>query len=325
MRFETKLLAAGAVARVVLMLTLLGLVTACGKGEEKASQSIVRVNSDEITVLQLNNELQRANVQAGQQDEAGRQIVKALVDRQILAQAAHKDKLDRNPRVMQAIESAKTQILAQAYLENKLANLPKPTGPEVDAYRSAHTDIFANRKVYIMDELAFAPEGKDIQAVSGSAKTLDDVIHWLDANQIKHARAQASHASETLPPELLAKFGKMVDGDIIFINANGHTVAGRMLEIKDQPISEKDSIPLIERILQEQKRKLAAEDEMTRLRTAAKINYINKKFDPASDNKVPAPAAKVEPAKPAEGAKPAGNAKPADPAVNHMEKGLSGL
>ena len=342
MYYETKCLFAtpfGRIGKVALMLSILGLMTSCGKksSEEKASQSIVRVNGDEITVHQLNNELQRANVQPDQQEAASKQITRALVDRQILVQEALKTKLDRNPRVMQAIDNAKTQILAQAYLEDKVSSLAKPAEAEIVDYRAKHPDIFANRKIYVMDELAFVVDGGDaqeLQSLSNSAKTLDDVTQWLDSHQIKHARTQAAHAAESLPPELLAKFSKMVVGDLIFINGKGRTMAGRMVEIKDVPISEKDSKPLIERILSGQKRKQTAEAEMARLRSAAKIEYINKKFDPTADTNAATQAAKpveqvkpavttepVGPSKPAEGAKPAGD----DKVKSHIEKGLSGL
>jgi len=91
--------------KLILIVSLVGLVSACSKkhGDEKSSQSIVIVNGDEITVHQVNNILERVNVQSGQQVAAGRQIVKSLVDRQILIQAANRVSLDRKPQVMQAI------------------------------------------------------------------------------------------------------------------------------------------------------------------------------------------------------------------------------
>jgi EpsD family peptidyl-prolyl cis-trans isomerase len=314
---------------------MLGLITSCGKknGDEKASQSIARVNGDEITIHQLNNELQRANVQPSQQDAAGKQITQKLVDRQILVQEALKNKLDRNPRVMDTIENARLQILAQAYLEDKVSSIAKPTEAEIADYHAKHTDIFANRKVYVMDEVVFsvgADKVAELQSLSNSAKTLDDVNKWLDANQIKSARTQAAHAAETLPPELLSKLSKMVVGELIFINANGRTIAGRMVEIKEVPISEVDAKPLIERILTGQKRKQAAEDEMKRLRSTAKIEYINKKFESTGDASsaqqaskpiTPANPAVAEPSKPTEASKPAGESK----TESHIEKGISGL
>ncbi len=329
MHYETKSLDAtlfANISKIALMLVVIGLVASCGKkhGDDKTSQSIVRVNGDEITVHQINNELQRANVQPGQQEAAGKQIAQALVDRQILVQEALKTKLDRNPQVMQAIENSKTQILAQAYLENKVSSISKPSSTEISDYRVKHTDIFSNRKIYITDELAFTVEASnsaELQSLSKTAKSLKDVTQWLNSHQVKYATTRAAHAAETLPPQLLTKFSQMAIGELIFINANGangRTMVASVSEIKDVPISEKDSKPLIERIISEQKRKQTAEAEMKRLRGAAKIEYINKKFDPSAEANVAKPNIEVKPLE-------VSKAVESHKAENSIAKGLSGL
>lgn len=320
----------GNIAKVALVIAVAGLLISCGdkKGAtEKAGQSIVRVNGDEITIHQLNNELQRANVQPAQQDVASKQLTKALVDRQILVQQALKDKLDRNPNVMQAIESAKTQILAQAYLEGKVAAIPAPNATEVNEYRVQHPEIFANRKIYVMEELSFLADASvksELEALSNTAKTLDEVTQWLDTKQIKYGRANSAHAAESVPKQLLGKFSQMAIGDLIFINANGRTMVGRMVEVKNVPISETDAKPLIERILVSQKRKEAAEAELTRLRGLAKIEYLNEKFAPSAGTEpaaaqppVTAPMVEDKAASPEKGA--------SDNLDKSIEKGLSGL
>ncbi|HOY70150.1 MAG TPA: EpsD family peptidyl-prolyl cis-trans isomerase [Methylotenera sp.] len=311
----------------LLMFYATFLLAACdkkgadGSGEVKAGQSIVRVNGDEITIHQLNLEMQRANIQPAQQEVAGKQIAKSLVDRQILVQEAVKSKLDRNPNVMQAIESAKAQILAQAYLESKVPSTP-PTEAEVVAYRTQHPEIFANRKVYVMDEASFvvdAANTQSVQSLSQVAKTVEDVTAWLDSHQIKFTRNTAAHAAETVPAELLEKFSKMVVGDLIFINGNGRTLVGRMVEIKDMPISDADAKPLVERILTNEKRKKSAEAEMARLRATAQIEYLNKKFEPSTAAKS---AAVVEPDSTVKSIDQATSSAAQD---KSLEKGLSGL
>lgn len=325
MHCETKYLVANpfsSVGKALLILVVLGLVTSCGKekNDDKATQSVARVNGEEITVHQINTELQRANVQPDQQEAASKKIAQSLVDRQILVQEALKTKLDRKPQVMQAIENAKTQILAQAYLENKVASLAKPTSAEISDYRANHTEIFSNRKIFITDEITFtldAAKLPELQALSKSAKSLKEVAQWLGENQTKYAATRAAHAAETVPAQLLEKFSKMAIGDLLFINNGGRTVVGSLSDVKEVPISEKDSAPLIERILTEQKRKQTAEAEMKRLRDAAKIEYLNKKFDPAVDEKA---------ATPTESDKPAQDKKPADNKTeSSIDKGLSGL
>jgi hypothetical protein len=181
--------------------------------------------------------------------------------------------------------------------------------------------------VYITDELTFTVDAANVaelQSLGKTAKSLKDVTQWLSSHQIKYAATRAAHAAEALPPQLLTKFSQMAIGEIIFINANGANGAnGRIMaasvsEIKDVPISEKDSKPLIERIILEQKRKQTAEAEMKRLRDAAKIEYINKKFDPSAQVNVAKPNAVVK--KP-ESAKAVESQK----SETSIAKGLSGL
>ena len=312
-------------AKLVFIITLVGLVGACGKkhNDEKSSQSLVSVNGDEITVHQVNNELQRANVQPEQQQTASRQIVKNLVDRQILVQAALKDNLDHKPLVMQLIENAKAQILAEVYLENRFSSIGKPTSTEIADYRAQHQNIFANRKIYTTDQVVFtlgAANSEQIKTIVKS-KSIQELEQWLNSHSIKYKVTRVPHPAETLPPQLLTKFGQMILGQLIFINSNdpnGMTEAISMAEIKEMPISEKDSIPLIEKILIQQKRKLAVEAEMKRLRDGAKIEYINKDYDPNN-------APKLEKSKPSvelsEGAKEQSSTK----MENSVNKGLNGL
>lgn len=104
------------------------ILAACGEhGGGKNGQSIVRVNDDEITVHQVNFQMQRMQVNEKNKDVIAKQVISGLVDRQLLVQEALKTEMDRNPLVMQALEESKMQILAKAYLENKVANVSKPT------------------------------------------------------------------------------------------------------------------------------------------------------------------------------------------------------
>ena len=311
--------------KFALIFSLVGLMTACGKkhGDEKSGQSLVSVNGDEITVHQVNSELQRLNVQPAQQEAAGRRVVQGLVDRQILVQAALKEKLDRKPIVMQLVENAKAQILAEVYLQSRFSSLAKPTTAEVSDYRAQHTALFANRKIYMTDQAVFilgAANADQIKTIV-KLKSLKELEQWLSAHGVKYQVTRISHAAETLPPPLLAKFGQMSLGQMVFINSNdpnGRTEAVSLAEIKDAPISEKDSTPIIEGMLTQQKRKLAIEAEMKRLHNDAKIEYLNKKYDPAN---APKQEISKEPVKPDEHSLDQSKSNK----ENSVSRGMSGL
>jgi len=153
------------------------------------------------------------------------------------------------------------------------------------------------------------------------SKSQKELEQWLNMHGIKFALKRSEYASETLQPQLLTKFSQMNVGQMVFINsgdANSNTEAIIMVGIKDKPILEKDSIPIIEKILGQQKRNIAIESEMKRLRDAAKIEYINKEYDPVN-------APKLEQPKDAVGASESVKEQPGRKMDSAVNKGLNGL
>ena len=152
-------------ALLMLALALAG----CGNKEKKAGQSLASVNGEEITVLQLNEELQRSGVQAARQEAASKQLLEVLIDRQLLQNEAAKEKLDRDPKVVQAVERAKALIVAQAYMQKRIGNLPRPDKAEVEEYYRKNPQFFANRKQFDMKQLVLSTADLDAQVTYGSS------------------------------------------------------------------------------------------------------------------------------------------------------------
>jgi EpsD family peptidyl-prolyl cis-trans isomerase len=272
------------IGKYALLITF-GLLVACGKktSEEKASQSIVRINGDEITMYQINSELQRINPKPDQMEATTKLVTGALIDRQVLFQAAKKNDIDRKPRVVQAIENAKMQIISQSYLEDKISLKAKPSNAEISDYYSQHSDIFANRKIYTIEELSFKVDSSLAQEYSvlmNSAKSSEDVVLWLDKHQTKYTQNRSEHASESIPTPLLSKLEKMAIGDSVFTNSNDENSFLRIVNLENASISEVAAKPIIEQILFNQKRTLIIDSEIKHLHSLANIEYLNKKFQP---------------------------------------------
>src|SRR5690606_37345712 len=108
------------------------MLVACGgdkEGGKPAGQSVARVNGEDITVHQLNAELER--VPPGQ-PVSRKDVLDGLIGRQLLLQQAKKEKADRDPRVLQAIERSKDQILVQHYLQEKIGKPAQPSEAEIE-------------------------------------------------------------------------------------------------------------------------------------------------------------------------------------------------
>ena len=261
----------------VILLTVAGLAACGGDKQKKVGQALASVNGEEITALQLNEELQRAGVPAAQQEAASKQLLEALIDRQVVENVALKEKIDRDPKVMQAVERAKALIISQAYMQKKLSGIARPSKAEVEDYFNKHPELFSNRKQFDMRQLLIASKDMNdaLKQVIDKSKSLDEVAAWMESNKISFARAQVSRTTTDLAPELVGKLQSMPKGQLFIINEGERAMLMTIVDIKDVPVKLAAAAPQIEQYLVNIKTKDAAKQEMERLRAAAKIEYLN--------------------------------------------------
>ena len=294
-------------ASAAAVLLMLSVLAGCGQKSQKSGQALVSVDGEEITTSQLNEELQRANIGPGQQDAASKQLLASLVDRQLLLNQAIKDKVDREPKVVQAIERAKALIIAQTYLQKKIGAPSRPSKAEVQDYFDKHPELFGGRKQLDMRQLLVANSdiSDELKKVMDNAKSLDEVAAWMDQHQIKYVRNEVSRSSVDLPTQLIDRLLAVPKGQLFVIREGERSVLVTVSNIKETPVDLASATPQIEQYLVNTRSKDAATAEVERLRAAAKIEYLNKAAAPAPAAAAPAPA----PAKP-DGA---------------MERGVQGL
>lgn len=285
--------------RGLVMTGILVALSACGSTEKSSGQSLVRIDGQEITISQLNEELARINIPAAQRDAASKQLLESLIDRQLLQNQAAKDKVDRDPAVVQAIERAKAQIIAQSYLQKRLAKVGKPTQEDIDKYYLDHPDFFAERRIFEFDQVVMANKDvtPDLRKIFGAAKSLDEVMVYVKAHKIQFETNTLSRSTVDLPAPLTAKLKDMQSGQVLALQEGDRTIAVMIKSIKFDPALPATADPQIGKFLMEQRNKDATAAEITRLRAGAKIEYLNKKVgdkEPAATAPAPADQPKAE-------------------------------
>ena len=299
-------------------LALVLLVAACGGEDNKkpASQVAAKVNKEEISVHQINAVLSRTGrLSAEQTEQAGREVLEKLIDQELLVQKALEKKLDRDPNVMQAIEAGRRQVLSQAYLEQVTSAVAKPTPDEVKSYFDKHPELFSERRIYRFQETAVTVGPDRLPAVQeqvAKSKSLNEVLSWLKANNIKFATNAATKAAEQLPMELLPRLHQMKDGQVgLFPTPKGLLIL-QLVASQVAPLDLVAATPLIEQFNLNQRRSEMASKEVSQIRAAAKIEYQGNFAKPEGEPK------------PASGQKPAAAADKAVSAES-VSKGIAGL
>jgi peptidyl-prolyl cis-trans isomerase C len=269
-----------AARRALCLALILGVamgLSACGSKEKKAGQTLVRVNGEDITVLQVNEELKRAGVKPEQQEMATKQLVESLIDRQLLVAEAMRNEIDRTAEVVQAIERAKTQIITQAYLKSVTSKISKPSAIEIEDYYQKHPEYFSQRKQFDVEQLVIATKdfSNELRSVVDSAKSLDVVAAWMDKHGVRYVRGQLMRSTTDLPELMVAKLKEMQKGQLFIVNEGENSMINLITNIKISPMASSTAAPQIEQYLFNKKLKEMADAEITHLRASAKIEYLN--------------------------------------------------
>ncbi len=281
-----------------LFAACIAALAGCGKDDKKAaSQVAARVNSEEITVHQVNDILARnPNVTPELAPRVKREIVNRLIDQQLAKQQAIQKKLDRSPDIMQAIEAAKSEILARAYLQEVAAAQEKPTPDEVRKYYAEHPELFAQRRLYVLEEIALAQTNSITPALRErvmKAKSMQEIAEWLKSREVQYAVNRGARAAEQLPLEMLPKLQTMKDGEIQVIEIGDRVTVVRVVATKAEPIDEANAAPRIQQFLFTRRSNEVIAKEMKRLKEHAKIEYLGEFAAGAAAQAEPAAAAQT--------------------------------
>lgn len=345
------MLTSSVIRHLAVALTTLGILVLAGCGDEKkiATQVAAKVNKEEISVHQINNVLGRAgNLPPEQMKVASRQVLDRLVDQELLVQKATEKKLDREPKTMQAIETARRDILARAYMESAAAALAKPTPVEVSEFYAKRPELFSERRVYNLQEMTVGGKPDELlpklQEQLGKAKSLAEIAAWLKSQNIPFGGNATTKAAEQLPLELLPRFHQMKDGQIGVVPSKDGVLIVQLMASRAAPLDQKAATPFIEQFLMNQKKIEASNRELKQLREQAKIEYLGDFAKTDAAGKADAAVAKAPAAAPAAAAAAAApapiaaaNAAPAStpakapaaavaiPTASALEKGVAGL
>lgn len=267
------------VGRAACGAALVLLLAACGaKSDKTATQVAAKVNKDEISVHQVNFMLQRqGSVQPGQEQQVSQEAVERLIDQQLALQKAEELKIDRDPQVMQAVDAARREIVARAYLERMGASIAKPTQQEIRQYYAAKPLLFAQRRIFDLREVnieATPQQLQQLQSKLAAARNADELSAMLRTAGLRHEVRQSSTAPESLPMAIVDRVASLGPGQSLVLTAPGGAKVVYLVEARPAPLDEAAATPRIERFLVNERKRQVFEQDIKALRAKAQIEYV---------------------------------------------------
>ncbi len=332
MKLERKQFARWTLTAGVALISASALVLAgCGgKKKDATSQVAAKVNKEEISVHQINFVLsQQRGLRQDQTDAASRQILERLIDQELAVQKAGDLKVDRDPRVVQAIEAARREVIARAYMEKVSEGAAKPAPEEIKKYYDEHPALFKERRIYNIQEIAIetTPDQVDgLRAALQNSKNVGEFLDGLKAKGVKFGVNQAVRAAEQIPLPGLEKFAQMKDGQAVLNPAPNGALVIVLAGSRSEPVTEEQARPAIEQFLINERKRELVSKELKNLRASAQVQYVGKFADKPAAGTESAAASAVEPAStPAPAAAPAPAPAPASASsmdASTINKGL---
>lgn len=260
------------VSCLIIVALILG---GCSKSKNVAdAQVLASVNGDEITIQQLHAELPNSPMTFDKQ--VGQQILSRLIERQLLMQEAVKLNLDRTPEVMQALESSKARIYAQAYISQKTSKLTKVSEEEVAEFIKKHPERFEHRKLFKTVDVTFinAPALLDIKHLEHEVKSLQALEAELESKSIVYEIGRSQFLTDRLPVKILYRIAKLQKGDLLFVHNDNSVIVKAIQSIDEMPMHPEMAQAIATTLIGQQKKQDFVKGEVARLQGLSTIDIF---------------------------------------------------
>jgi len=256
-------------------------LSACEQPATTAQDSVVAtVGGETIGEAELGRAVARLGpLNAAESAQARGKVLEALIDQRLASHAAKTAKLDKSPEVELAMQQAQRQVLVEAYMEHLFKGLAAPTDTEINDYYARHPELFAQRKLYRVQELELqlAPARlAEVEAQLKQSHSLAEFANWLKTQGIDGRAGVAVRPAEQIPTAMLARLAKMQDGQVIVVPMGNNRVSVLQLQgSQAQPVTLEQARGAIERAAMGEKRKALLEAEIRKLRASGKLEYAS--------------------------------------------------
>lgn len=267
----------------LLAMTSLSLMTAaCDR--KATGQSVAVVNGEEVSIGELNGELQQANLPSGADQKAARQqLLQNLIDRRLLAQDARKNGVDKSPEFISRQRRMTEELLIAMNAQRQAGSQKLPDQQAVDAFIAENPTSFGQRQILALQQVVIDPpaDPKTLAPLK-DAHSLDAVAATLTKLNVPFTRSSGRLDTASVPAEALKRISSLPPTEPFVLPANGKLYANVIVGREPVTMSQDDMRKAAMQALRNQSQQKSILNEVKQLRSAAKIEY-QPGYAPAAD------------------------------------------
>ncbi len=272
---------------VALGAATLVLLAACGDrggGSAPTGQVVARLNGEDITQLEVQAELAATPLPPNMdRKDAERIALNNIITRRMLMEEAKARKLDQSPQFQQQQRRTSEQLFVQALAADIARKVEDPTMNDADTFIRDNPSLFAERKIFILDQIQFVRPDNVNELPLAQAKTMADVEKVLSDAKIEYRRLPASLDSLGANPAFIAEVVKVLEKNPreVFVFANQQPGApapvvtvNQVVETRIVPFTGDRARQFATNFLRQQSVQKALADEVRRQQEAAKAKVV---------------------------------------------------
>ncbi len=233
---------------------------ACGnetKAEDslKKGQVVATVDGEDITVYELNAELQGLNLPNGERRRAvEKAALQRMIERKLLASIARERGLEKTPDYLLQKRLADENILVSLLRRDVARKVPPVSDEEAERYVADHPLTFGERKIWVVDQIQF-PAPADTAALKSyePLKTLDQIEAKLTADGTPFRRIPTSIDTLQISPENTRRIAALPPGEVFITPVGSGLSANLITETRASPVTGNDALQLAKSMIQRQK------------------------------------------------------------------------
>jgi EpsD family peptidyl-prolyl cis-trans isomerase len=259
-------------ARNALIAACLPLaLAACNQAPVGKGEVLARVYGEKVTSDELDAELKAAEVPNATDTNVRREALQRIVLRKVLAHTVHEKKLDKDPDYPFLKQAAIETFEASLVQRSAVKASSTPTLQEATAFVAAHPEMFAQRTVYLVDEL-FVNQPPD-QALFQVLKPLNDIPSIekvLQDRRVPYRKGVDQLDSLRVDPKLSLQVARDPNSAFVVPGPQGGYIIARVRDSKVQPVVGEPATSYASALLTAQRKQKAINDSVQAAMTAAK-------------------------------------------------------